>query len=53
MALIVADYGFAGLEAAAGVGVVVEGGGIGERGEQVGRIGEAAAGGIGGGEIGE
>ena len=49
---IVGADGLAGGEEAAGLGIVVEGAGIGERGEQGRRVGEAAARGIGLGEVG-
>ena len=53
MAGVVGADGLARAEAAAGLRIVVEGRGIGERRKQIGVVGEAAAGGIGGGEVGE
>ena len=50
---IVAANGLARGEDAAGLGIVVESGWVGESGEQVDRVREAAAGWIGGGEVGD
>jgi hypothetical protein len=50
---VVGADGFACGEAAAGLGIVVEGAGIREGVEKIGWVREAAAGGVGGGEVGE
>jgi hypothetical protein len=50
---IVSRDGLASGEEAVGLRVVVEGARIGERGEQGRRVGEAAAGGIGGSQVGD